>query len=89
MSLNAYKEEELAECFERNAEGLLKNMAIHELALAVTFYGVRADNIADVRVNPANSCVQVGAMDTEARVSGVTARHAARRLSVHSPTFRS
>ena len=33
---NAYKEEELGECFERNAEGMLKNMAIHELALAVS-----------------------------------------------------
>ena len=28
---NAYKEEELGECFERNAEGMLKNMAIHEV----------------------------------------------------------
>ena len=28
---NAYKEEELPECFERNAEGMLKNMAIHEV----------------------------------------------------------
>ena len=26
-----------AQCFERNAEGMLKNMAIHELALAVSF----------------------------------------------------
>ena len=32
---NAYTEEELGECFERNAEGMLKNMAIHELALLV------------------------------------------------------
>ena len=28
---------ELAECFERNAEGMLKNMLIHELAICVTF----------------------------------------------------
>ena len=34
---NNYKPEELPECFERNAEGMLKNMAIHELALLVTF----------------------------------------------------
>ena len=26
---NAYKEEELGECFERNAEGMLKNSALH------------------------------------------------------------
>mmetsp|Transcript_8011 Transcript_8011/g.20967 ORF Transcript_8011/g.20967 Transcript_8011/m.20967 type:complete len:362 (+) Transcript_8011:128-1213(+) len=45
---NAYKEEELAECFERNAEGMLKNMAVHELALLASFYGVRGDNIASV-----------------------------------------
>merc|ERR1712054_492323 len=45
---NAYKTEELAECFERNAEGMLKNMAIHELALLVTFHGVKASNIAEV-----------------------------------------
>lgn len=44
---NAYKPEELPECFERNSEGMLKNMAVHELALLVSFYGVRADNIAE------------------------------------------
>jgi len=42
---NAYKEEELGECFERNAEGMLKNMAIHELALLATYYGVTVENI--------------------------------------------
>lgn len=47
---NNYEEspESLGECFERNSEGMLKNMAIHELALAVTFYGVSVDNIASV-----------------------------------------
>jgi len=45
---NASKEEELGECFERNAEGMLKNMAIHELALLATYYGVTVDNIASV-----------------------------------------
>lgn len=47
---NAYEntEAELAECFERNAEGMLKNMAIHELALLVTYYGVTVDSITDV-----------------------------------------
>uniref|UniRef100_A0A7S2MRL6 Gfo/Idh/MocA-like oxidoreductase N-terminal domain-containing protein n=1 Tax=Octactis speculum TaxID=3111310 RepID=A0A7S2MRL6_9STRA len=54
-SLNAYTREGLGECFERNKEGLLKNMAIHELALAVTFYGIRGDNIKDVTINPENS----------------------------------
>jgi hypothetical protein len=36
-------------------------MAIHELALAATFYGVRADNIVDVSVNKENSeCLTLG-----------------------------
>ena len=48
IHLNAYQEEELPECFERNAEGMLKNMAIHELALLATYYGVTVDNIASV-----------------------------------------
>jgi len=45
---NAYKEEELPECFERNAEGILKNMAIHELALLVTYYNVKVDTVKEV-----------------------------------------
>ena len=61
VTLNAYKREELEECFTRNAEGMLKNMAIHELALAATFYGCRADNIASIVVNKANSeCLTLG-----------------------------
>jgi predicted dehydrogenase len=50
---NAYEnsEKELAECFERNAEGMLKNMAIHELALLVSFYDVSVDNIASVEAD--------------------------------------
>jgi len=45
---NAYREEELPECFERNAEGMLKNMAIHELALLATYWGVTVDTIESV-----------------------------------------
>jgi len=45
---NAYKPEELGECFERNAEGLLKNMAIHELALLVTFFDCNAATLDSV-----------------------------------------
>ena len=47
---NAYEntKESLGECFERNAEGMLKNMVIHELALLVSFYDVTVDNIASV-----------------------------------------
>jgi len=52
---NAYTADELAECFERNAEGMLKNMAIHELALLVTFFGVNSDTLADVKADTAYS----------------------------------
>uniref|UniRef100_A0A6U6H1H6 Gfo/Idh/MocA-like oxidoreductase N-terminal domain-containing protein n=1 Tax=Odontella aurita TaxID=265563 RepID=A0A6U6H1H6_9STRA len=44
---NAYDEAGLPECFERNAEGMLKNMAIHELAILVTYYGVTVESIAE------------------------------------------
>jgi predicted dehydrogenase len=44
-------EAELAECFERNAEGMLKNMAIHELAILVTYYGVTVDTIDRVEAD--------------------------------------
>jgi predicted dehydrogenase len=34
---------------QRNSEGMLKNMAVHELCLLVTYYGLRADNIASIK----------------------------------------
>jgi predicted dehydrogenase len=47
VSNNAYENtpESLGECFERNREGMLKNMAIHELALLVSFFDVSVENI--------------------------------------------
>lgn len=47
VSNNSYANtpESLGECFERNAEGMLKNMAIHELALLVSFFDVTVENI--------------------------------------------
>lgn len=49
VSNNSYENtpESLGECFERNAEGMLKNMAIHELALLVSFFDVTVENIAE------------------------------------------
>jgi predicted dehydrogenase len=35
----------LGECFERNREGMLKNMVVHELALLVSFFDVTVENI--------------------------------------------
>jgi len=48
----------LGECFERNAEGMLKNMAIHELALLASFYDVTVDNIESVVVDKDYSSMQ-------------------------------
>jgi len=47
VSNNAYENTpaSLGECFERNREGMLKNMAIHELALLVSFYDVSVETI--------------------------------------------
>jgi len=60
VSNNAYENtpESLGECFERNAEGMLKNMAIHELALLVSFYDVTVDNIASVEADKEFSSCQ-------------------------------
>jgi hypothetical protein len=50
--------ESLGECFERNAEGMLKNMAIHELALLVSFYDVTVENIDSVIADKEYSSMQ-------------------------------
>jgi len=48
----------LGECFERNAEGMLKNMAIHELALLASFYDVTVENIESVDLDKEFSSMQ-------------------------------
>jgi predicted dehydrogenase len=60
VSNNAYANtpESLGECFERNAEGMLKNMAIHELALLVSFYDVTVENIESVTADKEFSSMQ-------------------------------
>jgi len=60
VSNNAYEntQKSLGECFERNCEGILKNMAIHELALLVCFYGATVDNIQSVQANEEFSSLQ-------------------------------
>mmetsp|Transcript_3402 Transcript_3402/g.4788 ORF Transcript_3402/g.4788 Transcript_3402/m.4788 type:complete len:376 (+) Transcript_3402:170-1297(+) len=55
---NAYKPEELPECFERNAEGMFKNFVVHELALLVTYYNVSVDNIKSVEFDDEFCSVQ-------------------------------
>merc|ERR1712127_892548 len=60
VSNNTYENtaESLGECLERNAEGMLKNMAIHELALLVSFYDVSVDNIESVTADKEFSSLQ-------------------------------
>jgi predicted dehydrogenase len=60
VSNNTYENNasSLGECFERNSEGMLKNMAIHELALLASFYDVTVDNIASVIVDKEFSSMQ-------------------------------
>ena len=83
VSLNAYKPDELAECFERNAEGMLKNMAIHELALAATFYGVTADSIAHVSVDAANSeSLTLGEFTDFSKVDFTITTNAGKKVSI-------
>ena len=48
---NSYTHSDLPEVFARNPEGMLKNMAIHELALLVTYFDVSVDKIAKFKVN--------------------------------------
>lgn len=55
---NNYDPKDLPECFERNAEGMLKNMAIHELAILVTYYGVTVETIATVEADKSYSSCQ-------------------------------
>merc|ERR1712032_78679 len=60
VSNNTYENtpESLGECFERNAEGMLKNMAIHELALLVSFYDVTVENIESATADKEFSSMQ-------------------------------
>eukprot|EP00814_Leptocylindrus_danicus_P006957 CAMPEP_0116010920 /NCGR_PEP_ID=MMETSP0321-20121206/4271_1 /TAXON_ID=163516 /ORGANISM="Leptocylindrus danicus var. danicus, Strain B650" /LENGTH=459 /DNA_ID=CAMNT_0003480077 /DNA_START=65 /DNA_END=1444 /DNA_ORIENTATION=+ len=52
---NSYKVEDLPECFARNSEGMLKNMAIHELALLVSFFDVTTETIESFVIDRKNS----------------------------------
>jgi len=60
VSNNTYEDndESLGECFERNCEGMLKNMAIHELALVVSFFDVSVDNIESVTADKSFSSMK-------------------------------
>lgn len=44
---NSFKEEDMEDCFVRNREGMLMNMACHELAEAVKFFNLTPSACAD------------------------------------------
>jgi len=48
---NSYKKRDLPECFARNSEGMLKNMAIHELALLASFFNITVDSVASFKID--------------------------------------
>jgi len=82
---NAYKPEELDECFERNSEGMLKNMAVHELALLVTFYGVKLETIKSVSADKDFSvCETRGAYTDFSRVGFTIETTEGKTLTVKS-----
>ncbi|KAK7242834.1 hypothetical protein SO694_00015348 [Aureococcus anophagefferens] len=81
-SLNDYTEESLGECFERNAEGMLKNMAIHELALAATFFGMTADSIADAAVAGNCDCRTIGSYTDFAKIDFTLTNKAGGKLRI-------
>ena len=60
MSNNTYENnaESLGECFERNREGMCKNMIIHELALLVSFFDVTVETIDTCTADKDNSSYQ-------------------------------
>mmetsp|Transcript_17491 Transcript_17491/g.25899 ORF Transcript_17491/g.25899 Transcript_17491/m.25899 type:complete len:570 (-) Transcript_17491:383-2092(-) len=48
---NSYTQADLPEVFFRNSEGMLKNMAVHELAILVTFFDVTVSQISKFKIN--------------------------------------
>lgn len=40
--------ESLDECFERNAEGMMKNMMIHEIVVLISYFGLKVDEVKEV-----------------------------------------
>lgn len=51
----AFTAEALEECFKRNSEGMLLNMACHDVAIAVKHLGLRLTHCDHAKVDPAGS----------------------------------
>merc|ERR1719401_558614 len=48
--------EALDECFERNAEGMMKNMMIHELVVLISHFGVKVKDVMEVVADDKGTC---------------------------------
>ena len=67
---NPWKDEDMAECFQRCQPGIMYDMACHDLAIAVAFYGLTADGYTDLNVDPTTSLqAMYGGIDDFVRLS--------------------
>merc|ERR1712048_1350268 len=64
--------EDLDECFERNAEGMLANMMCHELMVLVTYFGLKAYSIKEIKVDPSSCKKEVRRGHTDFRQMSFT-----------------
>merc|ERR1711862_889310 len=69
---DCFAEEDLDECFERNAEGMLKNMMCHELMVLVTYFGLTEADIKDIIVDQTYLLQEVRRGFTDFRKVGFT-----------------
>jgi len=52
---NAFTQETLPDCLRKNSEGMLRNMACHELALVVSLFDINPSNLKSVVAHPSES----------------------------------
>merc|ERR1719390_608692 len=64
--------ESLDECFERNAEGMMKNMMCHELVVLLTYYGLTVDSIEEVVADQEYTCSETHKVFTDFSKVGFT-----------------
>lgn len=85
---NAYTPDQLDECFERNAEGILLNMAIHELAILRTHFGTSVGHIADVILDRDFSvCETRGAYTDFSRLAFTLRTHSGQSLGIRADRY--
>merc|ERR1719499_2676097 len=67
---NDFTPETMPECVRRNSEGLLRNMACHEIALAVSLFNINPRNMKSVTVDRENSeLIEIDGMTDFTRVA--------------------